>query len=108
MTRGRPPKPARQNPEILVTPGKTNQEYIGFTRRAIRGLGKRVGDGDIEMLPELFQLIEELRAVVVATIGSLRRDYGYSWIDIARVLDKTRQGARQLAHRWGYIDDSEH
>jgi hypothetical protein len=45
--------------------GPENGEYAAFARRVIRGLGRRVGEGDIDALPDLLELhalIDEVTA----------------------------------------------
>jgi hypothetical protein len=75
-----------------------NDAYAAFLRRAIRAAGRRVGDGDVEGLPDLLSLTHELDRALQAAVTGLRDQYGYSWAEIASRLGITRQAAQQ---RWG-------
>lgn len=75
---------------------KTTDEYAAFARRMIRAYGRRVADGDVEALPALVALVDELEAAAQTAVDGLR-GYGYSWTEIAARLGVTRQAARQ---RW--------
>jgi hypothetical protein len=75
-----------------------NEEYGGFARRIVKAHGKRVAKGDIAGLGDLARLRDAVeQATEVAVIG-LKLDGGYSWAEIGRELDMTRQAAQQ---RWG-------
>lgn len=69
--------------------------YTAFLRRAIRALGRRVADGDVEDLAELLRLRDELDAAAAIAVAGLHERY--SWQRIADVLGVTRQAAMQ---RW--------
>ena len=86
-------QPVRRRAKRLVeTP-----EYAGFVRRSIRAMERRVGtDGDIEALPELVALEAELHATIQRTVDRLRAEHGFSWADVGRVLNITRQAAQHL------------
>jgi hypothetical protein len=71
-------------------------DYAAFIRRAIRAHGRRVADGDVEALPGLIALADELDQAITTAVTGLRGD-GYSWTEIAARLGVTRQAARQ---RW--------
>ncbi len=73
-----------------------HSEYIGFVRRAIRALAKRVGSADPEDLEEMLALRVELDAAIDAAVAGLRAT-GYSWSEIARATGTTRQAAHA---RW--------
>lgn len=73
-----------------------NTEYAAFAKRIIRAYGRRVADGDVEALPELIALTDELDAAAAAAVTQLR-DLGYSWAEIASRVGITRQAAQQ---RW--------
>ncbi|MBI3688929.1 MAG: hypothetical protein HY241_16610 [Actinobacteria bacterium] len=89
-------------PEPRQTPGRRsgrveNPDYAAFARRIIRAHGRRIAAGDVEALPDLLSLADELeRATQDAVIGL--RQAGYSWAEIAARLGTTRQAAQQ---RWG-------
>jgi hypothetical protein len=73
------------------------REYLGFVRRGIRALTRRVGEqADIEMLSEMLQLQKDLDAVIATTVAGLRRD-NYSWAEIAERAGVRRQSAHE---RW--------
>jgi len=83
--------------EQVITPKKTNSEFAGFVRRAIRAHGRRVAAGDVEALPEMLAVAAELDAAIQAAVDSLHGEYGYSLTEIADRLGISRQAARQ---RW--------
>jgi hypothetical protein len=73
-----------------------NDDYAAFIRRAIRAHGRRIAGGDVEALPGLLRLSEELDHALAVAVAGLRR-HGYSWTEIAARIGVTRQAARQ---RW--------
>lgn len=75
-----------------------NSDYIKFARRVIRGLAKRVAQGDVEALPDMVALGHELKTMTTQSITQLRTAHGYSWAEIADRLGTSRQAAQQ---RWG-------
>jgi hypothetical protein len=84
---------------------KENDQYGDFVRDALTAYGRRIGQGDIEELPRLVSLAEELEPIVVAAIAELRSArWGYSWSEIGRVLATTKQAAQQ---RYGPKIDSD-
>lgn len=72
-------------------------EYVGFVRRAIRGLTRRVGkEADVEELPAMLQLAKDMDdAITLAVAGLIKQ--GYSWAEIASRVGITRQTAHE---RW--------
>ena len=74
-----------------------NDQYTAFCVRILRAAGRRVADGDVEALPDLARLQQELDQALAAAVTGLR-GFGYSWADIASRLGVTRQAAQQ---RWG-------
>jgi hypothetical protein len=74
-----------------------NTDYAAFTQRVIKAHGRRVAEGDIEALPELVEVTEQLDAAITTGITGLRA-VGYSWADIALRLGITKQAAHQ---KWG-------
>lgn len=72
-------------------------EMVGMARRIVRAIGRRVGDRDVEALAGLAALQAEVDAVMAETVARLRSPEGggYSWTDVGRVLDITRQAAQQ-------------
>lgn len=80
-----------------LRPVVENDEFARFARRVVTAHSRRVSTGDIEGLRDLDALGRAWDAAMRRAIGGLR-DAGYSWADIARQLDVTRQGAHQ---RWG-------
>lgn len=69
-------------------------EFAAFARRIVRAYARRVGDGDVEALPELLALSAEVDAAIVKSVAGLR-EAGYSWSEIAARLGTTRQAAQQ-------------
>lgn len=52
-------------------------------------------DGDIEVLPDLIAIRDEMDSLIADTVDGLRDQHGFSWTDIARVTNMTPQGAQQ-------------
>lgn len=69
-------------------------EFAAFARRIVKAYARRVGDGDVEALPELLALSAEVDAAIVKSVAGLR-EAGYSWGEIAARLGTTRQAAQQ-------------
>lgn len=69
-------------------------EFAAFVRRIVRAYSRRVGDGDVEALPELLALAADVDAAIAKSVAGLR-DAGYSWAEIAARLGTTRQAAQQ-------------
>jgi len=69
-------------------------EFAAFARRIVKAYGRRVGDGDVEALPELLALSAEIDAAIAKSVSGLRAA-GYSWGEIAARLGTTRQAAQQ-------------
>jgi hypothetical protein len=68
-------------PEPSVNPALTpkrpkriteNDEYLAFLRRVVRGYGRRVAAGDIEALPGLAAIADELSAAMQHGVNGLR------------------------------------
>lgn len=77
---------------------RETSEFVGFVRRSIRALTKRVGaECDIEGLGPMLQLQQQLDESIGAAVAGLRAA-GYSWAEIGARTGTTRQGAQQ---RWG-------
>lgn len=82
---------------------RETSEFIGFVRRSIRALTKRVGvEGDIEGLMPMLQLQQQLNESIVEAVAGLRAA-GYSWGEIGARTGTTRQNAQQ---RWGKAIDA--
>lgn len=80
-----------------------NASYVDFMRRSIRALGRRVGEGDIDTLPHMLQLRDELDAAIEQAVIELRAEPNlYSWTQIGRVLGLTRQA---VMRRWPAAHD---
>ncbi|MQA13650.1 MAG: hypothetical protein GEV09_05595 [Pseudonocardiaceae bacterium] len=69
-----------------------NDTYAAFSRRVIAAHARRVATGDIEALPDLTALYDDLDQAVLGL-----RSCGYSWNEIATRLGITRQAAHE---RW--------
>lgn len=82
---------------------RETSEFVGFVRRSIRALTKRVGaEGDIEGLMPMLQLQAQLDESIGAAVAGLRAA-GYSWAEIGARTNMSRQGAQQ---RWGKVVDA--
>ena len=75
-----------------------NYDYAAFLRRIIRAYSRRIAIGDIEALPDMTRLADDLDMAIRDAITELRSRQGYSWADIGLRLGVTRQAAQQ---RWG-------
>jgi hypothetical protein len=75
-----------------------NYDYAAFIRRIIRAYSRRIAAGDIEAVPDMVRLSNDIDAAIRDAIRELRRKHGYSWADIGLRLGVTRQAAQQ---RWG-------
>lgn len=69
-------------------------EYAAMVARLIRGLGRRLGDGDVEAIVYIADLETELDRVKYDAITGLR-DFGYSWAEIAQRLGVSKQNVQQ-------------
>ena len=69
-------------------------DYAAFAIRIVRAHGRRIAQGDIEALPDLLDLADELDTATRHAVSGLRT-FGYSWTDIATRLGTTRQAAQQ-------------
>ncbi len=98
-----PPLPTRFTVNKPLTPKRhtrvvENDEYAAFLRRVIAAYSRRVAAGDIEAVPEMVRLSNDVDAAIRDAITELRARHGYSWADIGLRLGVTRQAAQQ---RWG-------
>ena len=75
-----------------------NYDYAAFLRRVVRAYSRRVAAGDIEAVPDMVRLSNDVDAAIRDAITELRARHGYSWADIGLRLGVTRQAAQQ---RWG-------
>lgn len=91
----------KNGPERDIRAPKTNKagryrqlsEYIGFVRRSIRALAKRVGDeADIEGLGPMLELHRQMETAIQDSVDALRAA-GYSWDEIGKRAGVTRQTA---------------
>jgi len=74
-----------------------NDEYAAFTRRVLRGYGRRIAAGDIDAITDLGGLLGEVETALSRAVSGLR-DNGYSLAEIGMRLGVTRQAVHQ---RWG-------
>jgi hypothetical protein len=88
-------RPARRGRSRRREPVE-NSAYTAFCARIIRAAGRRIADGDVEALPDLAQLADDLDQALTVAVRRLR-EYGYSWAEIAARAGTTRQAAQQ---RW--------
>lgn len=91
------PAPGAEARQDIVDalPRVETKPFLGFVRRVIRSAGRRVADGDIEALADLVAVRDDLEAAISEAVKGLRADYQYSWADIGRVTNTTRQAAQQ-------------
>lgn len=73
-----------------------HSEFVAFSRRILRALGRRMAVSDPEDLAELLELHAELGAAIDQAVRGLRAS-GFSWSEIARGTGTTRQAAHA---RW--------
>jgi hypothetical protein len=74
-----------------------NDEYAAFTRRVVRGYGRRIAAGDIDAIADLGGLLGDVETALGRAVIGLR-DSGYSLAEIGLRLGVTRQAVHQ---RWG-------
>ncbi len=74
-----------------------NNDFAKFAARIVRAYGRRIADGDVDALPGLLDLADDINTALGQAVIGLR-DFGYSWADIGRRLGISRQAAQQ---RWG-------
>lgn len=67
-----------------------NTDYTAFARRIIAAAGKRCGKGDVDMLPALRALHQDVENAERAAVYALLSE-GFSAADCARRLGITRQ-----------------
>jgi hypothetical protein len=75
-----------------------NLGYASFAIGVIRAHGRWIAEGDIEALPDLLDLADELHAATRHAVNGLRV-FGCGWSDIASRLGTTRQAAQQRRGR---------
>lgn len=73
-------------------------ELASAARRMMRALAVRATEGDTEAIEQLAELRDELDAALGAAVAGARERMGYSWAEVAALVDTTRQNAQQ---RWG-------
>lgn len=94
---------AASSVNTALTPKRVveNDAYAAFAGRVVRAHGRRVAAGDIEALPDLIRLSDEVDQAIRTAVEGLR-GAGYSWADIGERAGLSRQGAQQrAARRWG-------
>jgi hypothetical protein len=82
-------RPAREQPVPAPQNRGGDLGYATFAIRVIRAHGRWIAEGDIEALPDLLDLADELHAATQHAVNGLRV-FGYSWSDIASRLGTTR------------------
>lgn len=76
-------------------------EYVSFSRRAFRGLMRRVEDADPEDVALAIELFDELDAMLSTALDNwIERDVPTSqrvrsWTNLARALGRSRQAVEQ-------------
>lgn len=84
-------------PNRRTRPVVENDDYAAFTRRVIAAHARRIAAGDVEGLPALTALENDLQRAIHTAVTGLRAQ-NYSWAEIASRIGITRQAAHQ---RWG-------
>ena len=82
------------------TPGELsgasdNEQFCDMVERMIMAMGRRVANGDVDGLRALAQLRKAVDVATKSAITELRADWDYSWADVARPLQITRQSAQE-------------
>lgn len=85
-----------------VTPRVENREYGAFVRRVVAAYARRVGQGDVEALPDLIGLAAEVNVRTSEAVAALHR-FGYSWAEIAARIGTTRASVHE---RWATPRDT--
>lgn len=70
-------------------------EYVAMMARMIRGLGRRVADGDPSDLADAVELQRQLDAVLRDAVTKMREQSGFSWQQLADELGTSRQAVQQ-------------
>ena len=70
-------------------------EYVAMMARMIRGLGRRVADGDPSDLADAVKLQKQLDDVLRDAVTQMREQHGYSWQQLADELGTSRQAVQQ-------------
>lgn len=84
------------NQQLTGRRPKDTTEYAAFVRRALRGLARRVGAGDVDALEDMLAVSAELDEAILAAVAGLRAA-GYSWAEIGARAGLSRQAAHK---RW--------
>lgn len=74
------------------------QDYVSMMRRMVRGLDRRLSDGDPADVASAVQLQAMLDHQIRVSVQAMRERHGFSWQQIADELGTTRQAAQK---RWG-------
>ena len=81
LTPNRMPEPGPTNPSPRRSRRRRTQvenlDYAAFATRIIRALGRRIAQGDIEVLPDLLDLADELHTATQHAVNGLQA-FGYS------------------------------
>lgn len=81
-------------------------EYIAMLRRMVRGLGRRVANGDPGDLADAIRLQQELDVVIREAVSVMRESSGFSWQQLADELGVSKQAAQQKYGRRSYLATS--
>lgn len=73
-----------------------HSEFIGFARRILRAVARRVGAASPEDLAEMLALEADLRLSIDRAVAGMR-ETGFSWAEIGAACGTTRQAAHA---RW--------
>lgn len=73
----------------------STEDYAAFAARMLRAYGRRVADGDIMDLQDLFEFREAVEEVVTAAVIDMKANGSYSWAEIGKAAGMTRQAAQQ-------------
>lgn len=64
-------------------------------RRMVKGLGRRIADGDPADLADAIRLQRELDSVIREAVAGMREQAGFSWQQLADELGVSKQAAQQ-------------
>jgi hypothetical protein len=76
------------------------QDYVAMLSRMVRGLGRRVADGDPVDLAAAVQLQAQLDVVIRDAVAGMRTA-GFSWQQLADELGTSKQAVQQKYGRRG-------
>ena len=85
---------------------RETSEYISMLRRMVRGLGRRVANGDPGDLADAIRLQRELDVVIREAVAVMRDQAGFSWQQLADEMGVSKQAAQQKYGRRAHLAQS--